>query len=56
MYALALHLSETTEHEWQVDHIIPLQGKNVSGLHVPENLQVIERSINSKKRNKYEPE
>jgi predicted patatin/cPLA2 family phospholipase len=56
MYVLASSLTKSTEYEWQVDHIIPLQGKNVSGLHVPENLQVIERSINSKKRNKYEPE
>ena len=53
---LATILTKSTGYEWQVDHIIPLQGKNVSGLHVPENLQVIERSMNSKKRNKYEPE
>ena len=56
MYMLATILTKSTGYEWQVDHIIPLQGKNVSGLHVPENLQVIERSMNSKKRNKYEPE
>ena len=36
----------------EVDHIIPLQGQFVSGLHVPENLRVIPRSINRSKRNK----
>lgn len=31
---------------WEVDHIIPLQGYLVSGLHVHDNLQVIRRSAN----------
>jgi hypothetical protein len=39
---------------WEVDHILPLQGKIVSGLHVPNNLQVIPAVINRQKRNKYE--
>ena len=37
-----------------VDHIIPLQGKNVSGLHVPSNLQLMLPSDNCAKKNKYE--
>ena len=56
MYTLATSLNKSTGIQWHVDHIIPLQGKNVSGLHVPENLQVIQGSLNSKKGNRFEDE
>jgi hypothetical protein len=40
--------------EYEVDHIIPMQGKNISGLHVLANLQYLTKSENCSKGNKYD--
>lgn len=52
-YALAKQRTKMLGFVWEVDHIIPLRGATVSGLHVPTNIQVIPKAHNRAKRNKF---
>ena len=49
LYAQAKKITQETGIQHDVDHIVPLRGKTVSGLHVPENLRVIPSAENKRK-------
>lgn len=53
-YELAAIRTKLFGFSWHVDHVLPLQGKKVSGLHVPNNLQVIPWVDNVRKANAFE--
>lgn len=55
-YIEAANMTDVTGEQYQIDHIIPIKGKKVCGLHVHENLQVLPWLENVQKHNHYDGE
>lgn len=51
--AIKVFYDKASEAGLTVDHVVPLQGLRVSGLHVPYNLCLLSKSENSSKKNRF---
>jgi hypothetical protein len=52
VYAFSARLTAETGIRHEVDHVIPLQGETVCGLHWEGNLQVLPKIDNIRKSNR----
>lgn len=55
IYAECARITRVSGVPHEVDHIIPLLGRGVCGLHVEANLRIVPRHVNRRKSNKLEP-
>jgi len=53
LYTTRQYLTEQTGEDWHIDHVVPLQGRNVCGLHVHFNLRVVPAQFNQAKGNRF---
>jgi hypothetical protein len=51
IYLIVRRINKISSKKYSVDHIVPLNGKRVCGLHVPWNLRIITMEENRNKRN-----
>ena len=56
IYTQAVLMEKETGIKYEVDHIIPLNGENASGLHIHTNLQIVTKLKNIEKSNKFTDE
>jgi len=55
IYSEATEISKVTGEVMHVDHLIPICGNGVCGLHVPWNLRILTRKENCSKRSEFDP-